>query len=65
MSRTINPEDQMSSSGFFITFKPLDFLDKYVVVGEVVDGFEKLNEASKSDGHIKILNSGKLDMMDI
>lgn len=38
MSRTDKEEEEKSSSGFFITFKPLDFLDKYVVVGSVVEG---------------------------
>lgn len=38
MSRTKNLDDEKSSSGFFISLKPLDFLDKYVVVGEVIKG---------------------------
>lgn len=42
MSRTTKEVEEKSSSGFFITFKPLDVLDKYVVVGEVVEGLKDL-----------------------
>lgn len=58
MSRTKNESDEKSSSGFFITLKELDFLKKYVIVGEVVEGLEFLESLDISKGDIKITSSG-------
>lgn len=57
MSRTKNMDDEKSSSGFFITLRELDFLNKYVVVGEVFKGREFLGTLDPSK-EIKIVNSG-------
>lgn len=65
MSRTEKLEEEKSSSGFFITFRPLDILDKYVAVGEVVDGLEQLEEMSKNNQEIKIIKSGQIGMIDL
>ena len=58
MSRTTILDEEKSSSGFFITLREMDILDKYVVVGEVFKGMHELSNLNPEEGDIKILSSG-------
>ena len=60
MSKTALAEEEKSSSGFFITFRPIDFLEKYVVVGEVVEGLSDLKRMASNKETIKIGETGHL-----
>ena len=57
MSRTNRLGDEKSNSGFFITFNTVDFLDQYVAVGQIVEGFENLKNLD-FEKEIKIVDCG-------
>ncbi len=60
MSRTDDLPLEESNSGFFITFGPLPNLEKYVALGEVVEGLDQFKKYTKENNDIEISDCGVL-----